>query len=331
MGYVFAFLAAALFGLNGSVTKVMMDSGLTALQVTQMRVIGAALVGGVVLMILSPQSFKISRKQVLPIVIMGIVGVALLQATYALALDLLPVGIALLLEYTAVPMVAMVAFFFFKERVRRRIWVAIGFVMVGLVIVAQVWASTLNPLGVVWGFAAAITLATYFLVGERALETISPLALLFWTMTTATVFWSFFSGWWNIPPGIFGQSVSLQGSLDSVAVPLWLLLVWNVTMGSFLPFLLSLAALKRLSATAAGIAATSEVAFGFVFAGVWLLQIITVVQSIGAAMVLAGIIIAQTSRRSPVVVQADLALETGPIIVPERAEGFAPGRAPTER
>ena len=317
MGYVFAFLAAALFGLNGVLTKVLMESGLDALQVTQFRVIGAALIGGIVLLILSPRSFRLAKRQILPVTIMGVVGVALLQATYALAVNLLPVGIALLLEYTAVPMVAVVAFFFFKERVRRRLWVSIGFVMAGLAIVAQVWASTLNPVGVMWGLIAAVTLATYFLVGERQLQTISPLALLFWTMTIATVFWSFSSGWWRVSPGIFVESVSLQGSLESVSAPLWVLLLWNVSMGSFLPFLLSLAALKRLSATAAGIAATSEVAFAFFFAWLWLVETISSFQSIGAALVLAGIVIAQTARRSPVVVQADLALETGPIILPE--------------
>jgi drug/metabolite transporter (DMT)-like permease len=248
---------------------------------------------------------------------MAVFGVALLQATYALALNLLPVGIALLLEYTAVPMVALVAFFFFKERVRKRLWVSIGFVMGGLAIVAQVWASTLNPIGVMWGLAAAISLATYFLVGERQLQTISPLALLFWTMSIATVFWSFFSGWWNVASDVFATSVSLQGSLEAVQAPLWVLLVWNVSMGSFLPFLLSLAALKRLSATAAGIAATSEVAFAFFFAWIWLVETISSFQGMGAALVLAGIVIAQTSRRNPVVVQADLALETGPISLPE--------------
>lgn len=328
MGYVYAFLAAALFGLNGVVTKVLMESGLDALQVTQFRVIGAALIGGIVLLILSPRSFRLTRRQIVPVTVMGIVGVALLQATYALAVNLLPVGIALLLEYTAVPMVAVVAFFFFKERVRRRLWVSIGFVMAGLAIVAQVWASTLNPVGVLWGLAAALTLATYFLVGERQLQTISPLALLFWTMTISTVFWSFFSGWWRVSPGIFVESVSLQGSLESVSAPLWVLLLWNVSMGSFLPFLLSLAALKRLSATAAGIAATSEVAFAFVFAWLWLMETISGFQSIGAVLVLAGIVIAQTARRSPVVVQADLALETGPIILPEWDEDKTPKESP---
>ena len=317
MGYVFAFLAAALFGLNGVVTKVIMESGLDALQVTQFRVLGAGLIGGIVLVILSPRSFRLPRAQILPVTIMGVVGVALLQATYALAVNLLPVGIALLLEYTAVPMVAVVAFFFFKERVRRRLWVAIGLVMAGLAIVAQVWASTLNPVGVLWGLAAAVSLATYFLVGERQLKTISPLALLFWTMTISTVFWSFFSGWWRVSPGVFVESVSLQGSVESVTAPLWVLLLWNVSMGSFLPFLLSLAALKRLSATAAGIAATSEVAFAFAFAWLWLQETISGFQSLRAILVLAGITIAQTARRSPVAIQADLALETGPILLPE--------------
>jgi drug/metabolite transporter (DMT)-like permease len=317
VGYVFAFIAAALFGLNGVVTKVIIESGLDPVQVTQLRVLGAAIIGGIVLLIISPRSFRLARTQIIPVTIMGIVGVALLQATYALAIELLPVGIALLLEYTAVPMVALVAFFFFKERVRRRLWVSIGFVMAGLAIVAQVWASSLNPVGVLWGLAAAVSLATYFLVGERQLQTISPIALLFWTMSIATVFWSFSSGWWRIPPGIFVEPVSLQGSLDQVSAPLWLLLLWNVSMGSFLPFLLSLAALKRLSATAAGIAATSEVAFAFFFALVWLMETISGFQSVGAALVLVGIVIAQSARRSPVVVQADLALETGPIVLPE--------------
>lgn len=320
MGYLYAFIAALLFGANGSVTKVMMDAGLTALQVTQMRVIGATLISGAVLFILDRHSFRVPKGQRIWLVVMGVVGVALLQATYALALQFLPVGIALLLEYTAVPMVAVFAFVVFKERVRTRIWVSIGFVMAGLVVVAQVWDSSLNPIGVVWGFAAALSLATYFLVGERQMETISPLALMFWAMLIAAVFWAFFSGWWSIDPAIFASNVSLTGSLATVTAPLWSLLLWNVVMGSFLPFLLSLAAIKKLSATAAGIAATSEIVFAFIVAWLWLEQTIDGFQSLGAAVVLAGIILAQTARRSAVPIQADLALETGPIVLPEWAE-----------
>jgi drug/metabolite transporter (DMT)-like permease len=320
MGYVYALLAAFLFGANGSVSKVIIQAGFSAMQLTQMRVLGAALISGLVLLIIDKKSFRLPPKQWPVVVVLGVVGVAMLQVTYALAIELLPVGIALLLEYLAVLLVALVAFFVFKEKVRLRLWVAIAFVMAGLVVVAEIWASTLNPVGVMWGLLAAITLATYFLVGEKQLKTISPLALAFWTMTIAAVFWLPFSGWWELDASSFTTLAPLGSEPDSALVPLWALLAWNVVLGSFTPFLLSLSALKRLSATAAGIVATSEIAFAFVTAWLWLQESLSLLQVVGASIVLGGIVIAQTARSSDVVVQADLALETGPITLPDHTQ-----------
>ena len=316
MGYFYAFLAAFLFGANGSVTKVMIEAGMSALQVTQMRVLGAALVAGAVLFILDRRSFRVPRGQRLALVVMGVIGVGMLQASYALAVELLPVGIALLLEYLAVPMVAVFALVVFKERVRTRIWVSIGLIMAGLAVVAQIWNSSLNLVGALWALVAALSLSTYFLVGEKQMETISPLALMFWSMTIAAVFWAFISGWWQLDPLVFAQRVPLTGVLEGVPAPMWMLLLWNVVMGSFAPFLLSLAAIKKLSATAAGIAATSEIVFAFIVAWLWIGENLSGSQIIGAAVVLSGIIVAQTARRSPVPITADLAMETGPIVLP---------------
>ncbi|MEK9602325.1 MAG: DMT family transporter [Pontimonas sp.] len=316
MGYFYALLAAFLFGANGSVSKVIIEAGFSAIQLTQMRVLGAAIISGIVLLALDRRSFRLPPRQWPVIIILGVVGVGLLQATYAFAIALLPVGIALLLEYLAVLMVAVVAFFFFKEKVHIRLWAAIALVIVGLIVVAEIWASTLNPVGVLWGLAAAVSLATYFLVGERQLKTISPLALSFWTMSVAALFWAPFSRWWTFTSETFTTVTSLGGSLEGLSVPVWLLIVWNVTLGSFAPFLLSLSALKRLSATAAGIVATSEIIFAFITAWLWLQEALSTWQVIGASVVFGGIVIAQTARSSDVVVQADLALETGPIILP---------------
>jgi len=294
----------------------MIEAGMSALQVTQMRVLGAALVAGAVLFILDRRSFRVPRGQRLALVVMGVIGVGLLQASYALAVELLPVGIALLLEYLAVPMVAVFAFVVFKERVRTRIWVSIGLIMAGLAVVAQIWNSSLNVVGALWALVAALSLSTYFLVGEKQMETISPLALMFWSMTIAAGFWAFISGWWRLDPLVFAQSVPLTGVLEGVPAPMWMLLLWNVVMGSFAPFLLSLAAIKKLSATAAGIAATSEIVFAFIVAWLWIGENLSGSQIIGAAVVLSGIIVAQTARRSPVPITADLAMETGPIVLP---------------
>ncbi len=162
---------------------------------------------------------------------------------------------------------------------------------------------------------AAITLAVYFLVGERQVAATSPLAVAFWTGLFATVFWAFLSGWWEVDPALLVESISLTGNLAGIHVPFWAALAWLVVAGSFLPFLLSLSALGRLSATAAGIVASSEVIFAFLVAWLWLGEALNPPQLIGAAIVLAGIVLAQTSRANKVV-DADLAIaNTAPIDV----------------
>lgn len=319
MGYLYALLAAMLFGANGSVIKVTMEAGLTPAQVTEFRLVGTAIIAGLVLLVIDRRAFVLPRRQWPIMLLLGVVGVALLQATYAAALEILPVGIALLLEYTAVLMVALVAYFIFREPVKARLWLAIVFVLLGLAIVAQVWASTLDALGVVLALAAAVCLAVYFLVGERQVAHTSPLAVSFWTMTFAAVFWSFVSGWWELSPGIFATPVDIGGASGTFEVPMALPLAWNILLGSFAPFLLSLAALRHLPATAAGIVASSEVVFAFAVAWLWLGETLELVQIVGAAVVLAGIILAQTARVGKVV-DADLALGTGPIVTVRRTD-----------
>ncbi|MCU1416013.1 MAG: putative permease, superfamily [Schumannella sp.] len=312
MGYLYALLAALLFGANGSLTKLLVEAGLTPMQLTQFRTLGTAVLAGGILLATNRAGFRLPPRQVLIMAVLGVGGVALLQASYAGALQLLPVGIALLLEYTAVLLVALVAFFVFRERVKARIWVAIALVLAGLAVVAQIWASDLDPVGVVLALVAAVTLAFYFVVGERQVGATSPLAVAFWTMTFATAFWALFSGWWELRPSTFSAGVQVGGVIGDVQMPLIVPLVVTVVAGSFAPFLLSFSALKHLSATAAGIVASSEVLFAFIVAWLWLGEQLSLGQVLGAAVVLVGIVLAQTARSTKTVVDADLALPLRP-------------------
>ena len=126
------------------------------------------------------------------------------------------------------------------------------------------WAAW--PLGVAVALFAAMMLTTYFVVGEREVGKTSPMAVAFWTMGFATAFWLIFGGWWDIDPTIFTQTVSLSGNLENITLPFWIPLLWNMVLGSFAPFFLSLLALKYLSATAAGVVASAEVLFAFLVA-----------------------------------------------------------------
>lgn len=309
MSYIIGFLAAILFGSNGSVVKVVVNSGVSAAQITFFRVAAALLIAFVILLLTERTAFRISAKRMLGMAILGIAGVAMLQWLYALAITRIPVGIALLFEYLAVLAVAVVARFVFKEAVRGRIWIAIGLVLAGLAVVAQVWTSNLDAFGMLFALGAAAALSVYFIMGERALTGMSVMSMTFWSMLFASLFWGIFSGWWQMDPSLFTQDVSMTGSLAAVILPMWVPLLWAVVIGSFVAFYLSFVALKHLKATSAGIVASSEVIFAFIVAWVWLGEALSLTQILGALIVVAGIILAQTARPGKVI-DLDLASRT---------------------
>lgn len=298
-GALYAVLGAVLFAINGSVAKVVIGAGFTPVQVTVMRSVMTLVLAAVWLAATAPQHFRVTRRELGGFALLGVGGLAMLQWLYAAAISMLPVGVALLIEYTAVVMVALAAWLIFKEKVHATLWIAIGAVLVGLAVVSQIWDSHLRPLGVLCAFGGAASYAFYFLVGERVVAKKPPIAVVFWASLFASAFWLVFSGWWTIDPGLFGTHVSLTGALDSVHVPLWVPLAWILTLGSFAPFIFSFAALRHLQATAVGILASSEVLFAFAVAWLWLGERLTGLQLVGAALVFAGIVIAQSARKSP--------------------------------
>lgn len=307
MGYLYALAAAVLFGSNGSLVKVLLETGLTAAQLTFARTASTALIAGIVLLTTNRAAFRVTWRQAGMFALLGVVGVAILQWTYAIAVSILPVGIALLFEYMAVLMVALFAFFVYRERVKARLWVAIAFVLAGLALVAQVWAASLDPFGVFMALCAALSLAIYFLLGEREVAKSSPMAVGFWSMGFAALFWLAFGDVWALEPGTLVAAVPLGGALEAVVLPLWIIASITMVFGSFMPFLLSLLALRHLTATAAGITASFEVVFAFVVAWLWLGESLELWQVVGAGVVLVGIVVAQTARVNKVV-DPDLAI-----------------------
>ncbi|AMB58258.1 DMT family transporter [Microterricola viridarii] len=314
MGYVYALLAALLFGANGSLAKVVLEAGVTPAQLTFVRVLTVTLIAGAWLLVSDRSAFRVGWRQLGVLAALGVVGIALLQWFYAMALTLLPVGLTLLLEYLAVVAVAVFARLVFKEQVKPRLWLAIALVLVGLVLVAQIGRGEVSALGVLYGLAAAAALTVYFLVGERQVSASSPLAVAFWAMGFATVFWAIFSGWWQLDPALLQSQTSLGGSLDVVVLPVWAPLAVTAVAGTFAPFLLSFLALKHLTATAAGITSSAEVLFAFAVAWLWLGESLDPAQLLGVAIVTAGIVLAQTARATKT---SDPELAVAALLAPE--------------
>ena len=300
-GLLYVTLAGAMFAVNASVSKVVLDSGVDPARLTAVRCTGAALGLGLVLLAVTPSRLRVTARELPALVMLGIAGAAMVQWLYFVAIDRLPVGIALLLEFTAPALVALYARLVRREHVHAMTWLAIGLAFGGLALVAQVWHdSGLDPLGVAAGLGAAACLATYLLVGERTAMTRDPASLTFYMFAFGAVFWAIAQPWWSFDAALFADATSLRGVLDAVVIPVWAGVAWVVVLGTLVPYALYLAALRHVPPTTAGIVGMSEPVAGAAVAWAWLGQALTSVQITGGAIVLAGVALAQkaTAGRS---------------------------------
>jgi len=290
--------AAALFAVNGAVSKVILTGGeLTTLRLTQLRATGAFLLLLGFFLAVAPSRLRVRRDELGLLVFYGIVGFAAVQWLYFVAIERLAVGIALLLQFTAPVLVALWARLVWHEPVRPRVWVALSLALGGLVLVAEIWEDArLGAVGVAAALLAAAGLATYFLVGEHATARRDALSLACLALGAATGLWAVVQPWWSFPFAGLDDVVSLQGALDSTTAPVWLLSLWMISLGTVAPFVLSLAALRHLPATRVSIVAMTEVVLAAIVAWVWLDEALSAAQLLGGGVVMLGIVLAQTSR-----------------------------------
>jgi drug/metabolite transporter (DMT)-like permease len=250
---------------------------------------------GAVLVFTNPKAFKLTLREVPLLLAFGVFGLALMQWAYSNAVSILPVGIALLFEYTAIIIVPIFARIVFKEKTTRTFWYGVALVLGGLLVVSQIWAGGLDPVGVGYALLAAVLLAFYFLMGQHAGLTRDPLSTMFYTMLIATIFWGILSGGKASAIDLL-QVVNLTGNLAWADVPLWVPLAWLTVMGTFVPMAMGFIALKLTTASKVSVTQTAEPVFAFIFGWLWLGQSMNLLQTIGGALVIAGIVFAQRTK-----------------------------------
>src|SRR6266849_4832359 len=239
VGYVMALAAGALFGVNGSVAKVALSSGLSSLRLTEARCAGACL--GLMLFAYARDrsSLRIRRDEVFRLALFGIGGVALVQLFYFLAIHRLEIGIALLIQYLGPLLVAIWARTFGHEHVRARIWVALALSLSGLSLMVELWSGVaLDGLGVAFALISAVIFAVYLLLAEHEVARRDSISLMAWGFVFASAFWTIVQPWWSFPAHRVAQTVSLGGRLASWHLPVWALVLWVIVLGSIVPFTL---------------------------------------------------------------------------------------------
>jgi drug/metabolite transporter (DMT)-like permease len=209
-------------------------------------------------------------KQMPKLFLYGIVGFAAVQAGYFLGIQRgIPLSLVLVIEFTAPIWIALWIKYVRKHFVPNSMWGAIALSLLGLMMLAQVWNGlTLDAVGLLGCILSAF-------------------ALIAWMVAMPV---------WKFPFEVFTIDMNLRGIFEGSFLPGWVLLLWIVTMGTIVPYLLVISGLRRLSASTSSVIGMLEPVMAGIFAWIWLNQSWNAIQLTGGLIVLIGIYIADRAR-----------------------------------
>ena len=304
-GLALVVVGAVLFVQNAGVSRVALRAGVDPASLTSIRVTGTVLVLLVVAAVFRRDALRPPRGRLAVLIVAhGLFGVAALQWTYFVAIDRLPVGMALLLEYQAPLLVALWARFVQREQVRRRLWLGLALAWGGLAAATGIWRGLeVDAVGIAAGLGAAVCFAAYFLIGEHGVGLLDPLRVILWSFLCAAVALNVVHPVTSLPVGLLDDRVSLLGRLGEHTAPVWTVLVWIIVVGTVFPFGVELVALRHLRATTVTMVAMLEPIGVSALGWVWFAESLDAVALVGGVAVVAGIVLAQSARRAPVLIE----------------------------
>ena len=234
LGYLLAAVAALMFAVNGSIAKFLLDDGVSAVHLSQLRAtLSFALLAGA-LVLADRSRLRIARADVARMAWLGIAGLALVQLTYFLAIDRLPISVALVIQFTGPLLVLLWLRVAHARRLKPSLYGAVALSVAGSALVVEVYdAGSLDGLGIAFAVAAAVTFALYLVGFERAGHRYDAFTTLTWGLGFATLFWVAASPPWTFPFEDFSGTRNLALALGVVLI------------GTLAPFLLNVSALRH--------------------------------------------------------------------------------------
>jgi len=293
VGLGFAVFSAITFGGSGPFAKALIGAGVTPEQAAWLRILGAAaLLIPLALIFRGTAGLRAARASWKALILYGVTGIAGCQTLFFIAASRLPVGVALMLEFSGPVLVVAWLKFGQKVAVPRSAALGVGIALIGLATVVEIWSGLqLDAVGLLAGLGAAACQATYFILIDKLTGAADPLVMTAAGSVVGAVLLTLIASPWGIP---------WHALVDTIAIghrhaPGWVLATWLIVVSTVVAYLAGAAAIQRLSAAIGGAVAYVEVVAASIFALILLGETLRTNQIIGGVIVLAGAFVAQSS------------------------------------
>ncbi|MET0930050.1 MAG: DMT family transporter [Aeromicrobium sp.] len=286
-GVTFAVAGAASFAMSGPLAKGLIGAGWTAGSAVTARVLIAAAVLAVPAALSLRGRWHLLRANAVLIVVYGLIAVAACQLAFFNAVDRMQVGVALLIEFTCP--VAVLVWMWWRHGQRPSRLTTTGAVLAigGLFLVLDLTSGAeIAGLGLVWAFGAMLAAAVYWILSADEGNGLPGIALAAGGMTVG--------GLTLLAAGLVGV-IPFSASQDDVELAggtfvWWLPLAVLGVLTAGLAYVLSIEGSRRLGSRLGSFVGLVEAVFGVFFAWLLLSEAPRVIQLLGGALILAGVV-----------------------------------------
>jgi len=296
LGLPLAIGAAFAFGMSGGWARGLIDAGWTPGAAVTARIWVAALVLLIPTILSLRGRWGLLRRNAGMIAAYGLLAVTATQLLYFQAVAVMDVGIALLIEYTAPVAVILWLWIRRGEKPSRRSILGAIIAFVGLVLMLDVvTGAAVNVPGVLWALGAMVGAATYFVLSAKADTGLPPLALAGSGLLLGALGLTI--------AGAIGV-LPLAWTTDDIAyrfgsVPWFVPVLAMGVLATGLAYVLGIASTRMLGSRLASFVALAEVVAALLFGWLLLGQLPDLLQALGGALVLAGVIVVKLGEPAP--------------------------------
>lgn len=285
-GLLALLLSSAAFGTSGPFAKALIEAGWSPPLVVFLRMLGASLV--LLPFALRPllRHWRVVRANLPLVVSYGLLAVGAAQLGYFQAVQRLPVGVALLLEFLGIVLVVLVLWFISRITPHRLTFLGVGLALGGLALVLDVLgASTPDLVGVAWGLFSAVGLAGHFLLAGRP-NPVPSIAFACLGLVTGAMALGVLGLVGLLPMRAGSATVTLIGTETAS----WVAFLELVVVAAALAYVLGIVGTRRLGSTLASFVGLTEVLFAIVFAWILLDELPRPIQLLGGVFILGGVV-----------------------------------------
>ncbi|KGA59853.1 inner membrane transporter rhtA [Proteus vulgaris] len=229
--------------------------------------------------IFKPWRLKFNRESIMPLFLYGL-SLGAMNYLFYLALETIPLGIAVALEFTGPLAVAM----FSSRRAIDFLWIILVIAGLGLLLPIGDNIHGLDPLGILYALGAGVGWALYIVFGQRAGKGYGAATVSIGSLVAAFIF---------VPIGMLQSSPDIMFSWSILPIALAIAI-----LSTAFPYTLEMIALTRLPAKTFGTLMSLEPCMGAFIGIIFLHEHLTLIQWVALAFIVLASIGSTTTMKS---------------------------------